>query len=137
MAARLGAARPPDVLEYQSGGPSQQCASGTRLGAKGIKEGAARLRERLEERRARLKGGDKALRFSEHLEGDGEAIFRHAGALGLGIISKRRDARCRSGRSLTWLKIENLAYKLGRLPCETLAPLTIGEGRETARSSCC
>jgi ATP-dependent DNA ligase len=32
----------------------------------------------------------------------GEAIFRH----GLeGIISKRRDARYKSGRSLTWLKI--------------------------------
>jgi hypothetical protein len=49
----------------------------------------------LEERRARLRevlrGAGKALRFSEHLEGDGEAIFRHACALGLeGIVSKRR-----------------------------------------------
>ena len=41
---------------------------------------------------------------SEHLEGDGEAIFRHACSLGLkGIVSKRRDARYRSGRSVTWL----------------------------------
>ena len=52
----------------------------------------------LEERRARLRKAlrraGKALRFSEHLEGDGEAIFRHACALGLeGIVSKRRDAR--------------------------------------------
>jgi bifunctional non-homologous end joining protein LigD len=52
----------------------------------------------LEERRARLqralRGAGKALRFSEHLKGDGEAIFRHACALGLeGIVSKRRDAR--------------------------------------------
>ena len=40
-----------------------------------------------------LRGAGKALRFSEHLEGDGEAIFRHACALGLeGIISKRRCA---------------------------------------------
>ena len=59
----------------------------------------------LEDRRARLrkalKGANKALRFSEHLEGNGEAIFRHACALGLeGIVSKRRDARYRSGRSL-------------------------------------
>ena len=47
-----------------------------------------------------LRGSGKALRFSEHLEGDGEAIFRHACALGLeGIVSKRRDARYRSGRS--------------------------------------
>ena len=57
----------------------------------------------LEERRARLRralrGAGEALRFSEHLEGDGEAIFRHACALGLeGIVSKRRDARYRSGR---------------------------------------
>ena len=69
----------------------------------------------LEERRARLRkalrGSGKALRFSEHLEGDGEAIFRHACALGLeGIVSKRRDARYRSGRSPTWLKIKNPTY---------------------------
>ena len=32
-------------------------------------------------------------------------------ALGLeGIVSKRRDARYRSGRSLTWLKIKNPDY---------------------------
>jgi bifunctional non-homologous end joining protein LigD len=54
----------------------------------------------------------RALRFSEHLEGDGEAIFRHACTLGLeGIVSKRRDARYRSGRSLTWLKIKNPTYE--------------------------
>ena len=69
----------------------------------------------LEDRRARLRkalrGAGKALRFSEHLEADGEAIFRHACALGLeGIVSKRRDARYRSGRSLTWLKIKNPDY---------------------------
>ena len=40
-----------------------------------------------------MKAADKALRFSEHLEGDGQAIFRRACALGLeGIVSKRRDA---------------------------------------------
>src|SRR5829696_5431682 len=69
----------------------------------------------LEERRARLKKvleGAGALCFSEHLEGDGQAIFRHACALGLeGIVSKRRDSRYRSGRSLTWLKIKNPAYE--------------------------
>jgi bifunctional non-homologous end joining protein LigD len=70
----------------------------------------------LEERRRRLRmalrGAGKALRFSEHLEGDGEAIFRHACALGLeGIVSKRRDGRYRSGRSLTWLKIKNPDYE--------------------------
>ena len=70
----------------------------------------------LEERRARLRkalrGSGQALRFSEHLEGDGEAIFRHACALGLeGIVSKRRDSRYRSGRSLTWLKVKNPSYE--------------------------
>ena len=53
-----------------------------------------------------------SLRFSEHLEGDGPEIYRHACALGLeGIVSKRRDARYRSGRSLTWLKIKNPVYE--------------------------
>jgi bifunctional non-homologous end joining protein LigD len=69
----------------------------------------------LEERRARLRkalrGAGKALRISEHLEGDGKAIFRHACALGLeGIVSKRRDSRYKSGRSLTWLKVKNPDY---------------------------
>jgi bifunctional non-homologous end joining protein LigD len=46
----------------------------------------------LEQRRARLqkaiRGADKALRVSEHLEGDGETIFRHACLLGLeGTVS--------------------------------------------------
>ena len=70
----------------------------------------------LEERRARLwttlRRARPSLRVVEHLEGDGEAIFRHACALGLdGIVSKRRDARYRSGRSLTWLKIKNPTYE--------------------------
>jgi bifunctional non-homologous end joining protein LigD len=69
-----------------------------------LEERRARLRTTL--RRARL-----SLRVVEHLEGDGEAIFRHACALGLeGIVSKRRDARYRSGRSVTWLKIKNPDY---------------------------
>ena len=70
----------------------------------------------LEERRARLwttlRRARPSLRVVEHLEGDGEAIFRHACAVGLeGIVSKRRDARYRSGRSLTWLKIKNPTYE--------------------------
>ena len=53
----------------------------------------------------------KALRFSEHLQGDGEALPSSC-AMGLeGIVSKRRDCRYRSGRSLTWLKIKNPHYK--------------------------
>jgi bifunctional non-homologous end joining protein LigD len=48
------------------------------------------------------------LRLSEHLDGDGVAMFRHACAVGLeGIVSKRRDAPYRSGRSPHWVKIKN------------------------------
>ena len=45
------------------------------------------------------------IRFNEHMEGDGETVFRHACKLGLeGIVSKRRDSTYRSGRSPDWLK---------------------------------
>jgi bifunctional non-homologous end joining protein LigD len=50
-------------------------------------------------------GPASGLRFSEHLEGDGETIFRHACRLGLeGIVSKKLAAPYRSGRVATWLK---------------------------------
>jgi bifunctional non-homologous end joining protein LigD len=48
------------------------------------------------------------IRLSEHLDGDGPAMFRHACAMGLeGIVSKRRDRPYRSGRSPDWIKIKN------------------------------
>ena len=41
--------------------------------------------------------------LSEHLDGDGETIFRHACALGAeGIVAKRRDRPYRSGRCPDW-----------------------------------
>lgn len=47
------------------------------------------------------------IRFSDHLESDGEAMVSHACRLGLeGVIAKRRDAPYRSGRNETWLKIK-------------------------------
>ena len=49
------------------------------------------------------------MRFSEHIEGDGEAIFKQACRMGLGIVSKRRDFPYRSGRTKRWVKIENPA----------------------------
>jgi len=50
------------------------------------------------------------IRFNEHIEGDGPTIFAHACKMGLeGIVSKRRDSPYRSGRSLDWLKMKNLA----------------------------
>src|SRR5262249_6769251 len=48
------------------------------------------------------------IRFNEHMQGDGETVFRHACKLGLeGIVSKRKDSLYRSGRSPDWLKMKN------------------------------
>jgi len=64
----------------------------------------------LEERKARLKklvGARKngRLRFSEHIEGNGEAFFAQACHAGLeGIVSKRRDQAFRAGRHGGWVK---------------------------------
>ena len=52
-----------------------------------------------------LVGASDALRYSEHIEGDGEAIRAQACAMGLeGIVSKQVDAPYRSGRTETWVK---------------------------------
>jgi bifunctional non-homologous end joining protein LigD len=49
-----------------------------------------------------------AIQFSELLEHDGAAVFKHACRLGLeGIVSKRLDAPYRSGPSKAWLKSKN------------------------------
>jgi bifunctional non-homologous end joining protein LigD len=65
----------------------------------------------LEERKARLRrllgrpNVRDRIRFSDHVEGGGEAFFTHACRLGLeGIISKRRDQPYRPGRNDGWLK---------------------------------
>jgi bifunctional non-homologous end joining protein LigD len=65
-------------------------------------------------RRATLTGllrkARPGIRLSEHLDGDGETIFRHACALGAeGIVAKRRDRPYRSGRCADWIKIEDPA----------------------------
>ena len=45
------------------------------------------------------------IKFSEHIEGNGPALWRRACELELeGIVSKQRDDRYRSGRSSTWVK---------------------------------
>ena len=60
-----------------------------------------------------LKKAGPALRFSEHLEGvAGEAMFRHACALGLeGIVSKRVTSRYKSGACIAWVKVKNPEYE--------------------------
>jgi bifunctional non-homologous end joining protein LigD len=65
------------------------------------------------ERKRRLKkligrSKQRAIQFVEHLTGDGPTIFEHVCRMGLeGIVSKRVDARYRSGVSTTWLKAKN------------------------------
>ena len=58
-------------------------------------------------RLARLIGRAKrrAIRFSEHLTGDGPTAFEYVCRMGLkGIVSKRADAAYRCGSSKVWLK---------------------------------
>jgi len=48
------------------------------------------------------------IKLSEHIEADGETVFRHACRLGCeGIVSKRRASPYRSGRTRTWIKVKN------------------------------
>lgn len=70
-------------------------------------------REPLEVRKAALaavlsvRGQEGTVRYSDHVEGAGEALFRHACLIGLeGIVSKRRDRPYRSGPSDDWLKVK-------------------------------
>ena len=60
-----------------------------------------------------LKKAGPALRFSEHMPGAaGEAMFRHACAMGLeGIISKRVASRYKSGSCIAWVKVKNSEYE--------------------------
>src|SRR5215468_950175 len=58
------------------------------------------------------KGEDGRIRFSDHLPGDGDTVFRHASRLGLeGIVSKRRSAPYVSGRVTSWLKLKSTDRK--------------------------
>jgi len=56
-----------------------------------------------------LRGAGHGVQLSDHVEGqDGEAVFRHACAMGLeGIVAKRRDKPYRSGRCADWIKVKN------------------------------
>lgn len=49
------------------------------------------------------------IRFSEHIEREGEAVFRHAAGLGIeGVVAKKADAPYATGRSEDWLKIRTI-----------------------------
>ena len=57
----------------------------------------------------------RAIRFVEHLAGDGPTVFDHVCRMGLeGIVSKRTDAPYRSGPSKVWLKSKNPASEAVR-----------------------
>jgi bifunctional non-homologous end joining protein LigD len=69
------------------------------------------LRRRpLSERNALLRalvGDAGALRYCDHVAGDGAVVLAHVRDLGLeGIVAKRRDAPYRGGRRREWLKIK-------------------------------
>src|SRR5438876_214305 len=47
------------------------------------------------------------LRYSDHVEAEGEALFAQVQQMGLeGVIAKKADAPYRAGRSPGWLKIK-------------------------------
>jgi len=55
-----------------------------------------------------LKKAGPALRFSEHMAAsEGEAMFRHACAMGLEGIPKRVASRYKSGSCIAWVKVKN------------------------------
>jgi bifunctional non-homologous end joining protein LigD len=71
-------------------------------------------RDPLEGRKVRvemiLTKAGPGIRFNEHMEGDGETVFRHACKLGLeGIVSKRLGSPYVSGLSRHWIKSKNPA----------------------------
>jgi bifunctional non-homologous end joining protein LigD len=62
-------------------------------------------------------GKQDRIRYSDHVEGHGEAVLANACGLGLeGVIAKRGDAPYRAGRGKDWLKlkcIENQEFVIG------------------------
>ncbi|GEO98135.1 ATP-dependent DNA ligase [Methylobacterium haplocladii] len=75
-------------------------------------------------------GPTSRVRFSEHLDADGDAMARHACRLGLeGIIAKKASAPYRSGRSDHWRKVKCTSSQefviAGYMP-STSAPRAVG-----------
>ena len=70
----------------------------------------APLTARKEALRALVGSGEgQTIRFSDHVQGQGDGFYRQACRFGLeGIIAKRADAPYRSGRGKDWLKVKCL-----------------------------
>jgi bifunctional non-homologous end joining protein LigD len=69
-------------------------------------------REPLETRKATLasllRNSPAGISLCEHLEADGEVVFRHGGKMGMeGIVSKQRDGRYSSAAMPNWVKNKN------------------------------
>ena len=77
------------------------------------------------------------VQFSDHIEGDGEALFAQASRLGLeGIVAKRADGRYVQGRSQSWLKVKRVEVAtfviigfLANMP-KSASSLILGEERD-------
>ena len=94
------------------------------------------LVERKDRLAALLADAPEAVRFSEHFDEEGEVMLRHACRLSLeGLISKRRDAPYRSGRTRDWIKSKCLNREafavLGYAPAanepDAIGALLLGE----------
>lgn len=84
------------------------------------------------------------IQYSEHVEGDGDALFARASRMGLeGIVSKRADSRYVQRRSDTWLKVKRveigrfrvIGYLSGAPRCVT--SLLLAEERDGALVYAC
>ena len=54
--------------------------------------------------------GRSAIQYSDHVGGEGDALYERASEMGLeGIVSKRANATYQSGRTTTWVKVKALA----------------------------
>lgn len=75
-------------------------------------------------------GNRGRLRYSDHIEGDGDAVFRHASRLGLeGIISKQAASPYRSGRVKSWLKVKSSqsdSFVIAGFVPSTVDPKSVG-----------
>jgi len=65
------------------------------------------LKQRKELLRKVLTGAPKTFIYVEHVEADGDEIFKNACRMGLeGLVAKRVDAPYRSGRQDSWIKLK-------------------------------
>jgi bifunctional non-homologous end joining protein LigD len=56
-----------------------------------------------------LGGARSPVQFSQHIDGDGAALFAQASRMGLeGIVCKRGDARYQQARSTSWVKVKRV-----------------------------